>query len=230
MIEAAVLAASEILSPPFRAILWKSLALTIALLTALWLLLDRVLLHYVALPYPWLETAFAVLAGVGLMVGLGFLVAPAAALFAGLFLDDIAEVVERTRYPGDPPGGAMPMGLSILTSARFLGLVILVNAAALALVLVVGFGVLIFLVGNAYLLGREYFELAAGRFYDGATVRSLRARNSGEIFVAGLLIALVLAIPIVNLLAPLFATAFMVHIQKRIAARERRPGGMLVVH
>src|SRR3954468_4893429 len=118
MIESAVLAAREILSPPFRAVLWKSLGLTIGLLAALWLVLDRIVLHYVTLPYPWLESAFAVLAGVGLTVGLGFLVAPVTAMFAGLFLDDIAEVVERTHYPADPPGRAMPIGLSILMSAR----------------------------------------------------------------------------------------------------------------
>jgi CysZ protein len=222
MIEAAVLAAREILSPPFRAVLWKSVGLTIGLLAALWFVLDRIVLHYVTLPYAWLETAFTILAGLGLTVGLGFLVAPVTAMFAGLFLDDIAEVVERTHYPADPPGRAMPIGLSILMSVRFVCLVLLVNAVALALVLVLGFGVLIFLVGNAYLLGREYFELAAGRFHDRETVRSLRARHSGRIFAAGLLIALVVAIPFVNLLAPLFATAFMVHLQKRIAAGERR--------
>ena len=66
---------------------------------------------------------------------------------------------------------------------------LLVNAVALPLVLVVGFGFLIFLVANAYLLGREYFELAALRHHDEATVRRLRARHAGEIFGAGLLIA-----------------------------------------
>jgi CysZ protein len=34
------------------------------------------------------------------------------------------------------------------------------------------------------------------------------------------------AIPFVNLLTPLFATALMVHIHKRIEARESRPDGL----
>jgi CysZ protein len=50
-------------------------------------------------------------------------------------------------------------------------------------------------------------------------VLRLRRRNSRTIFAAGLLIAAFLAIPIVNLLGPLFATAFMVHVAKRIAAK-----------
>ena len=95
---------------------------------------------------------------------------------------------------------------------------LLVNAVALPLVLLLGFGFLIFLAANAYLLGREYFELAALRHHDEETARRLRRGNPARSSPPGCLIALFLAIPIVNLLAPLFATAFMVHLEKRISA------------
>ena len=144
------------------------------------------------------------------------------ALFAGLFLDDVAEVVERTHYPADPVGRPLPFAKSITTSLRFLGLVLAVNAIALPLVLVVGFGFLIFIGANAYLLGREYFELAALRHHDEATTRRMRAQNSATVFGAGLLIAGFLAVPLLNLLAPLFATALMVHLRRRVAMVERR--------
>lgn len=216
MLDAAFLALREILSPPFRGVLVKSLALTIGLLVALWLLLERLLSAWVEIPWPWLDTAFSILTGIGLVIGLGFLVAPVTALFAGLFLDDIAELVERTHYPADPVGTPLPMPRAILTAGKFLGVVLLVNAVALPLVLLVGFGFLIFLAANAYLLGREYFELVALRHHDAETARRLRLRNSGRIFAAGLVIAGFLAVPLVNLLAPLFATAFMVHVFKRV--------------
>lgn len=224
MIDAAVLALRDILSPPFRAVLVKSLALTLGLLIALWYLLDRLVTAYVTMPWPWLETAFSIVTGIGLVVGLGFLVAPVVALFAGLFLDEIADVVERTHYPLDPVGRPLPIVRAIVTALQFLGVVILVNAVALPFVLFVGFGFLIFLVANAYLLGREYFELAAIRHHDEAMVRRLRLKNSGTIFAAGLIIAGFVAIPIVNLLGPLFATAFMVHMQKRITRNFPAPG------
>lgn len=217
MLSSAALALNDILSPPFRGVLLKSLALTIGLLLVLWLALQWLLGHFVTIPWPWLDTAFSILTGIGLVIGLGFLVAPVTALFAGLFLDDVAEVVERTHYAADPAGTPLPLGRSIATSARFLGIVLLVNAIALPLVLLVGFGVLIFLVANAYLLGREYFELAALRHHDATTVARMRARNSATIFGAGLAIAAVLAIPVVNLFAPLFATALMVHLRKRLS-------------
>jgi CysZ protein len=217
MLDAAFLALRDILSPPFRAVLLKSLALTIGLLVALWLGLEWLIAEWVTIPWPWLDTAFSILTGIGLVIGLGFLIAPVTALFAGLFLDDIAELVERTHYPADAVGRPLPFGRAIATAIRFLGVVLLVNAVALPLVLILGFGFLIFLAANAYLLGREYFELAAMRHHDEAAVRRLRLRHSGRLFAAGLIIAAFVAVPVVNLLAPLFATAFMVHVYKRVA-------------
>jgi CysZ protein len=216
MIAAARLALGDIVSPPFRGVLVKSLALTIALLVALWLTIQWLLTRWVELPWGWVDAAFSILTGIGLVIGLGFLVAPATALFAGLFLDAIAEVVERTHYPAEPVGRPLPFIRGLVLSVKFLGVVILVNMIALPLVLVVGFGVVIFLVANAYLLGREYFQLAALRFHDEQTVAALRARHSGAIFIGGLLVAAFLAVPVVNLFAPLFATALMVHFHKRL--------------
>lgn len=218
MLAAAALAFRDVFSPPFRGVMLKSLGLTLGLLVALWAVLTGLIGSWVAIPWLWVDTAVSILTGIGLVIGLAFLVAPVTALFAGLFLDDIAELVERTHYPADPVGRPLPIVRGAVTSAKFLAVVLLVNAIALPLVLFVGFGFLIFLAANAYLLGREYFELVALRHNDELTARRLRLRHSGMAFVAGLVIAGFLAIPFLNLLGPLFATAFMVHVYKQVAA------------
>jgi CysZ protein len=225
MIEAAGLALSDILSPAFRGVLAKSLALMLVLLGGLWLGLEWLLTQFIGTSWPWFNATLEILAGVGLFVGLGFLAAPVAALVVGFFADDVAEAVERLHYPADPPGRPLPVGRSFATALKFLGLVIVVNAIALPLVLFVGFGLVVSLVANAYLLGREYFELVALRHYDEETARRLRARHSGRVFAAGLFVAVFLVIPVVNLLGPLFATALMVHLEKRVSAEERQIWG-----
>ena len=217
MIAAAQLALREILSPEFRSVFWKSLTLTIGLLAALWILLTRVLGRFVEVPWPWVDTGFTIVAATLLLVLMGFLVAPVTSLFAGLYLDDIAELVEGERYAADTPGEAMPLGRSLATTAKFSLVVLAVNLAALPLVLLLGFGFVIFLVANAYLLGREYFELVALRFHNSAKVQRMRRRYATRLFLAGLMIAGLLAVPIANLLTPLFATAFMVHVYKRLS-------------
>ncbi len=227
MISPAQLALSQILSPPFRGLLWKSVGLTLALLAALWIVIQAVILQYLALPFGWMETVFSIAAGFGLLIGMAFLIAPVATLFAGLYLDDVAAMVEAESYPGEPAGTPMPIVPAMVTAIKFFALVMAVNMVALPLVLLLGFGVLVFFAANGYLLGREYFQFAALRFHDQRTVKALRLKHGGRIFLAGLVIAGVLAIPILNLLTPLFATAFMVHIYKRIDARERQPGGLI---
>ena len=227
MIDAARLAFADIFSPPFRSVMWKSLGLTIALLILIWLGLQALLGWAVDIQsYPWIETVLAILAGAGLLVGLACLVAPVSSLFAGLFTDEIAGLVERQHYPLDPPGRDVPVLESIRDTIVFTGVVILVNVIALVLLLVPGVNLIAFFVGNGYLLGREFFEAAARRFNDRGQARALRQANAGRVFLGGLVIALFLAIPILNLFTPLFATAFMVHVYKQTARRERAATGL----
>lgn len=216
MIDVARIAFADLFTPPFRAVLWKSLLITLAILIIVWFAVEGALGAWLILPFPWLETILSFLAGVGMVIAMVFLITPITSLVAALFLDEIAETVERAHYPNDPPGRPLPLGQSIKLSLKFTILVILVNLLALLLFLLPGVNLIIFFIANGYLLGREYFELAAMRFHDHVDVVQLRKRHFGTIFLSGLLIAGMLAVPLLNLLTPLFATAFMVHMHKRL--------------
>ena len=225
MLQAAVRAFGQILSPPFRAVLWKSLPLTVALLALVWLVLTRLLgwwlsgLSTVA-DHPWIDTYSVLLAGVGLVVGLGYLLPAVSMLVAGFFLDDVADLVEKADYPADPPGRALSLGESLLASARFALTILAVNLVALLFLFVPGVNLIAFFVANSYRLGQEYFALAAGRHLPREEARALRARHSGTVMLAGGLLALLVALPLVNLLTPLYGTALMVHLAKRLTQRD----------
>lgn len=208
---------TQIASQPFRAVLWKSIGATIALFISFWFLLDATMeafLFPLIEGWTWLTTALGWILGTGLVIGMGFLIAPVTSVFAGLFLDQIAETVEQKYYPDDPPGKALTLSQSMGITARFLGLILLANLVALALVLFLGLGVFIFFVLNGYLLGREYFQFAALRHHSLKEVEELRQQNAMTIFLGGMIIAALLSIPLLNLLTPLFAAALMVHIYK----------------
>ena len=155
-------------------------------------------------------------------MGSVFLIAPITSLIAGLYLDDIAAEVEKHHYPGDPPGEELPLLATMAISLKFGLLVIGVNLLVLVLLLLPGVNLVAFYVANGYLLGREYFELAAFRHLPLEDARRLRKANRGRVFLSGLAIAGLVSIPIVNLLTPLFATAFMVHTYKDVAGRQTR--------
>ncbi len=88
---------------------------------------------------------------------------------------------------------------------------------ALALLLVPGVNAVIFLLVNAYLLGRGYFELAALRYRSVEDVGRVRRAHEFQIFLAGMFIAALAAVPIANLLTPLFGAALMVRVHDKIA-------------
>jgi CysZ protein len=228
MIQSALLALRQAVSPPFRSVLLKSVGLAVLLLVVLGIGLQWLVARLIEFDNQSVELLATIIASLGIVVGLVFLVPPVTSLMAGIFLDEIAGTVERTSYPDDPPGRDLPLSQSIPASLRFFGVVVLVNLGALLLLLVPGVNMVIFLVANGYLLGREYFELAAARFRPIAAAKALRRRHAATVFFAGVLITGFVAIPIVNLATPLVATAFMVHLHKRIARREaRREGGGL---
>jgi CysZ protein len=223
MLDDAFAAFRQIFTPQFRAVLIKTLGLTLLLLALVWLGLDRLVLHFVTVQTPWVATLLSIITGVGLFIGLAFLLAPTSSLVAGLFLDELAEIVEREVYPPDRIGHALPAGYAVWLAVRFALLSALVNLIALMLLLVPGINAIAFFVANAYLLSREFFELAALRYRPLEEVRALRRRHPLRIFIAGLLIAALLAVPLLNLLTPLFGTAFMVRLHKRIAPPAARP-------
>ncbi len=221
MLSAALAALNQMFTPPFRATLWKVLALTLAVLALVWAGLDRVAVRYILdpawFPYPWMATALSFLLGAGLVIGLAFLVAPASSLVAGFFLDDLAELVEAEIYPPEGRGVALPAGRAAWLATKFALVSLAVNFVALLLFFFAGLGAIAFFVANAYLLGREYFELAALRFRPLEDVQALRKRHALTLFVAGFFIAAFVAVPIVNLLTPLFGVAFMVRLYRQIA-------------
>ena len=216
MIETAIQAFGETFSPPLRRILLKSIGLAFLLLIVLGMILQGAITHLVALPYPF-DMALAIFTALGIIAGAIYLMPPITSLVAALFLDDIAEQVERRNYPADPVGKALPVTTSALLSLRFFGLVLAVNLIALVLLILPGVNIAVFFFANGYLLGREYFELAAMRHLPLAEARQLRKANRITVLLCGLIIAGIASIPILNLITPLFATAFMVRIYKGLS-------------
>ncbi len=222
MFDAAVAAASQVLTPPFRNVLWKTFGLTLALLALVWIGLEKLIVVGLALPiiapYPWLATILSIIGGAGLFLGLAFLVAPVSFLVAGFFFDELAEHVETELGPC-AVGRALPLGEAIWVTAEFAGLALVVNLIAFLLLLVPGVNAIAFFGANAYLFGRGYFELAALRYLPAPEVARLRKANEPQLFVAGLVMAGMLAVPFVNLLTPLFGAAFMVRVARGIFDR-----------
>ena len=178
--------------------------------------LDKFALHFVTTAHGWLAAAITVAIGLGLMAGLVLLAAPTTSLVASFFLDEIAAIVEREVDPTGPPGRAAPLLGGDDGGVAFRRADAVVMLAALVLLFVPGIGFAAWFGANGYLLGREYFELAAMRFRSADEARAMRRYFAVPVFLAGLIIAGFVAVPMLNLATPLFATALMARLHKRL--------------
>jgi CysZ protein len=216
MLTAAGQAFQQLFTPAFRAVLLKCVAFTIGLLAVLIIGIEWTFSHFVQWP-GWIEKTIEWLGGLALVVGSIFLIPPVSSLIAGLYVDDIAAEVESTTYPQDPPGKPVATLPAIGLALKFFVVVLAVNILAVFLLLIPGINLLAFYLGNGYLLGREYFELAAMRHMPPDEAKQLRRANRVTVLLCGLIIAAIASVPILNLITPLFATAFMVRIFKGLS-------------
>lgn len=213
MISALRRALRDLAAPPLRRVVWLALTLSVASLVLL-SLVTALALDHVALfgwrPLNWIVDLLGAFA-VGV---LSWLLFPAVVtMVLGFFLDRIADVVEKLDYPGLEPPRRIPLREMLGTTMRLMGIAILVNLLALpAYVLIPGLNLFVFLGVNGYLFGREYFEVVALRRLDPAAAQAVRRRFAWRVLSAGVVITGLFAVPIVNLVVPVIATALMVHL------------------
>ena len=218
MIADAFAAAEQIFTRPFRTVFWKVLASTVLILAFCGVGLERLVIRFVVLPHAaWVATFIHAAAGLGIAAAMVFLIGPVSFVVAGFFFDELAEHVEAAS--GGVPGRAMPLLPATWLGVKFGLLSLAVNAVALLLLLVPGVNAVAFFGANAYLFGRGFFELAVLRHRSPGDMRALRRRHGLRILVAGGVCAALAAVPVVNLLTPLFATALLVRVAQPVLAR-----------
>ena len=141
MLDAAVKALSQILSPPMRSILWRSIGLALALIVVLAIGLQRVLSWLATSGMDWAEAALgagfhtplnilawivSIAAGFGVVFGAVFLMPAITSLVASVFVDEAADHVEREYYLAERPGTALPYGIAIIEGIKTALLTVLV--------------------------------------------------------------------------------------------------------
>ncbi|MDO5756767.1 MAG: EI24 domain-containing protein [Rhodobacterales bacterium] len=217
----------------FRRVLFLGLVLTVALLFAAyvgvlilisWLTGDGVTLPLIG-EVTWVSNLLGWTSLVAMLIMSVFLMVPVASAISSLFLEDIAAAVEAQHYPALPPVAPLPWSETIRDTFAFLGLMIGANLLALALYIAMPFAALgIFWALNGFLLGREYFQLAAMRRLGRDGARALRMRHPWRIWLAGVLMAVPLSVPLLNLLIPILGAATFTHLYHALQSDQGRTG------
>lgn len=218
-------ALNQMTDPRFRRVLLTGVGLTILLLIAISALfiwfIGGLIGDSVSLPFigtvEWLDEVLTGGSVIAVLALSAILMVPVASAITSMFLDTVAQAVEDAHYPDLGPAKSVPLWDALIDTISFLGVLIVANLIALVLYLIfLPLGPIIFWALNGFLLGREYFTLAAMRRVGRTQAKVLRKRYSIRIWIAGFLMAIPLSVPLLNLLIPILGAATFTHLFHRL--------------
>lgn len=216
---------AQLRDPRYRRLLWIGMALSLALLVGLAAIAFLIIQILVpgTLFLPVIGQVQDVSAGfsLGTMLYLPwlsvFLMVPVASIFTGLYLDDVADAVEAEHYRGQEPRNRVPWREAISDSLRYFGILVAVNLLGMAVFAISsGWGIAILWALNGFLLSREYFTMIARRRNDAVSAAALFQRDFYWLWLPGVILAIGLSIPILNLAMPLVGAAVFTHMYNRL--------------
>ena len=148
------------------------------------------------------------------MVWFGFVVV--SQNVAAFYFVGIVERVEELHYADLAPAKGTTIAQDVISTIRFTGVLLLLNLLALPFYLLGMFfppvSLIMFYLVNGYLFGREYAETVTLRRMPPDQAVAWRKANSTKVWLAGVLIAFGMTVPILNFLGPVIAASFMTHI------------------
>lgn len=195
-----------------------SAALAVVMALALILGITWLTADLVSLERSWLDTAVNWLVGIVLGVGGWFMLPVLVILIAAAFQEITIARVERTDYPDAVRTGEPDFWSDLRHDLRFTVKALLLNILILPFYFI-GIGFLLSIGLNSYLLGREFFESAAGYHLGKPGARELGRRHKRLVYGSGLVIALLTLLPLVNLFSPIIGMVWMVHLYHTIQAQ-----------
>lgn len=200
-------------NPTVLWVIFISLALAIVGAFGLWKLLEWLLTGFEFFKWGWANWLVDTFTGLALFF-LVLLMFPAIILIvASIFLIYVVKAVEKQHYPHLPPPRETTILQDIAYMLKFTVLIVVINLLVLPLYLLLpGINFLISWTVNGYITGLSYYDMVAMRRMLDPDRKAVRRRNSGKIFGAGFVMAILMTIPFLNLLMPVVSAAYMTHV------------------
>jgi CysZ protein len=177
--------------------------------------------RYVTIERGWIDTLFNWTVGILTGIGGWFMLPALTVLISSLFQEIAIQRVERVYYPDAVRSEVLKFWPEMWHDLKFTGWAVFLNILVLPLNLFgVGFAASIVL--NSYLLGREFFESAAGYHLGKTSARELGLRHKKAMYGGGFVITVMALVPLLNLFVPILSIVWMVHVYHQIRIQEHQ--------
>ncbi|MCW8914236.1 MAG: EI24 domain-containing protein [Magnetovibrio sp.] len=211
----------QLSDPKTRSVVWTSIGLSLGVFVGLYIALYIALKFTTFIAIGPLEAIFDFVAQAGVMLLTWFLFPPVVTAIGSLMLDKVVDAVEARHYPDRPVAPGLSFKEGIGPALKFMGTTVGLNLLCLPLLIIPPLFPFVYYGLNGYLLSREYFELVSMRRLTTADANAMRIRWRTPLFIAGVGFAFMLTVPILNLVAPVIATAATVHLFEAWRKRDK---------
>jgi CysZ protein len=182
--------------------------------------------HLVTIDIPYLGAAIHWIMG-GAFTVMGWFMLPALiVLIAGMFQEVTIHRIEKSEYPDRVRQGAPRFWPDFMHDVRFTLWALFLNVLVLPFYLF-AIGPILSILLNSYLLGREFFESAAGYHMGKGNARHVSRKHWDIVYLGGFIITMLTLTPLINLFVPIIALVWMVHLYHSLdIAQETPPPGL----
>ncbi len=142
-------------------------------------------------------------------------------ILISFFDDKIAEIIEREEYT-QLPTAQPPFWPTITSDIMFSLKAIGLNIVFLPLYIIPMIGIIIYYGLNGYLLGTQFFRMAAGRRVSKSQALQLQKKAGNTVLLIGVAISFFSTIPLLNLAVPVLGVTTMLHLLHDLLGNQKQ--------
>jgi len=159
----------------------------------------------------WINTLFTWIISIITGIGGWFMLPALTVIIGGIFQEKVIYRVEQYYYSDSSRNKTPKFWPDFLYDIKFTLKALMLNLIVLPSYFF-GIGFIVSIILNSYLLGREFFESAAGFYIGKAKAKELGSQNRRIVYGGGLVITFMTLIPILNMFVPIIAIVWMTHV------------------
>lgn len=204
----------DVFSSRTRKLLWFTAGVTLLIFILLFVGFSFLITNVQFFDKPWMENLFRIF-GYLIFFVLSLVMFPAVATFvAGLFIDSVVDRLtssaNRSKLRNVPLAESVKSsGILAIKGVAVTSLLIPVTAVFSFIPLVNLVPVALYYVFNGRILAQEYYSAVALRYMNASDSKQEFNKNKKYWEKAGIIISFLMTIPVVNIISPLVAMAFM---------------------
>ena len=222
IIKAYILSLIQIFDPKIIKIVFWSIFLSIlccSLISFLiFYLIDNILNN---IDFPFSIFFSSISSFIFLIICLWVIFPPLMIIINSLFSNKVTQIVESNNYKNVIYNNSNTLIKELNFQLSFIILFIMINLALLPFLIFSPIYFILYWIINGYLIGKEFSGSVLIKYINHDDIKKFNNKNRLNIYLFGIILAIIFSIPVLNLLGPIIGTTSMVHMYMLLNNKKR---------